>query len=294
MTRQNTRDDVIVDPRAFIRSVPPSSPLLALVDAFDAAANGMINAEAASRLSDAEEESFRPWKALVSAIRAFYDDDGAAVIDTIDRISDSSPPAVLKPLFRAWALSPDVPAAQSLKNASAAVAALYQRLFSQTHPAAALAEQAEEALRQGMVDHFEALACKVMRELQESARIDGPLLALRYVERCLALLDESDEEDGAFFEAVIKNLGRADGFASLALALIGRDDAAAAAAFRRALEAPSHRLFFEGDLRAVAAAAAAILEGGLRDTNKHQGRTRKTRAKQAVAGQLELFPAEAV
>jgi len=153
MTHRNTRENPIVDPRAFLRSEPPASPIWALVDSFDAAANGMTNPEASARLSQVEEEAFRPWQALVSALRAFYSDDAASLLDALDRISDAAPPAVLKPLFRAWALSPDAAAEEILSEASAAVVALHGRVLSQIRPIEGLAEQAEEALSQGMIQH---------------------------------------------------------------------------------------------------------------------------------------------
>ena len=160
MTHRRTREDDIVDPRAFLPSASPFSPLWALVDSFDAATNGMTNPEAAARLSETDEEAFRPWKALVSAVRSFYADDAAGVFDALDRIPDSAPPAVLKPLFAAWAAAPDIPAADLLAEAPSAVASLYRRVVTDSHPIEGIAEQAEEALRQGMVEHFEALACR--------------------------------------------------------------------------------------------------------------------------------------
>lgn len=252
----------------------------------------MTNPEASARLSQVEEEAFRPWQALVSALRAFYSDDAASLLDALDRISDAAPPAVLKPLFRAWALSPDAAAEEILSEASAAVVALHGRVLSQIRPIEGLAEQAEEALRQGMIQHFEADACRVLRELHESPRSDGPLLALRYAARCLLLLDEAGEDDAAFFTALLRAIGRADGLAALGLALVGRDDKAAAAAFRGAA-AGGTRAFVDAPTSAVLAAAAAILEEQAAETDKRKVRPAVKR-RAAAPGQLDLFPGAAV
>ncbi|MFA6507386.1 MAG: hypothetical protein WCT14_14905 [Treponemataceae bacterium] len=295
MTHRNTRDGIIVDPRAFLHSASPSSPLWALIDSFDAATNGMTNTEAAARFAETEEEAFLPWKGLVAAIRAFYAEDAAGLIDALDRIPDSSPPAVLKPLFRAWALSPDVTAAESLAEAPAAIATLYRRVLTEVHPAAAFAEQAEEALRQGMIEHFETLACRTIRELHDATRSDGPLLSLRCVARFLALIDEAGEEDGAFFSAILKTIGRADGLTALGLALIDRDDEAAAAAFRGALASKGTGCFVDTEMQSVLTAVVDILEKQLpiADTRKVV-RAVKRRATPNIPGQLDLFPQEAV
>lgn len=288
MTHRQTRDDAIVDPRAFLSTASPASPLWALVDSFDAATNGMTNPEAAARLSETDEEAFRPWKALVSALRSFYADDAGGLSDALDRIPDSAPPAVLKPLFRAWAAEPDASAAELLAEAPAAVAGLYRRVVTDSHPVEGLAEQAEEALRQGMVEHFEALACRVLRELHETTRSDGPLLALRYAARCLELLAGEGEEDTAFFSALIRTLGRADGLTALGLALVGQEDKAAAAAFRGALTYGGPSAFLDAETRTVLAAAVEILESSGPKAEKRR------RAAREAPGQLPLFSAEAV
>ena len=288
MTHRQTREDSIVDPRAFLSSASPLSPLWALIDSFDAATNGMNNPEAAARLSETDEEAFRPWKALVSAIRFFYADDVGGLFDSLDRIPDIAPPAALKPLFLAWASSPEVPAAESLADAPAAVAALYRRVVTDSHPVGTVAEQAEEALRHGMVEHFEALACRVLRELRETPRADGPLLALRFAARCLALLAEEEVEDSACFSALLRTLGRADGLTALGLALVGQDDKAAAAAFRGALADCGPATFLDAETRSVLAAAVEILESSGPKAEKRRRPARE------APGQLHLFSPEAV
>lgn len=250
----------------------------------------MTNAEAASRLGQAEEEAFLPWKALIAAIRAFYAEDEAGLIDALARISDSSPPAALKPLFLAWVLLPETPAAETLSEASAAVAALHRRLMTEIHPAANYAEQAEEALRQGMVEHFETLACRTIRELHESPRADGPLLSLRGVARCLALLDDAGEDDGAFFAAVLKTIGRADGLTALGLAMVERDESAAVAAFRGAIADNGPRAFLNDAAKEILKTAIDILEESSPKADKAmEGRARRPRQHHAVPGQLDLF-----
>ncbi len=292
---RSTREDVIVDPRAFLSAAPPASPLWALVDSFDAAANGMTNPDALSRLSEIDEEAFRPWKALVSALRALYADDPGGVCEALDRLPDASPPAVLKPLFKAWASAPEGSAAELLADAPAAVATLYRRVIADSHPAESAAEQAEEALRQGMAAHFEALACRVLRELHETSRADGPLLALRYAARCLALLDEADTESETFFPAMMRTIGRADGLAALGLALMGKDDRAAVAAFRGALGSPTQRGFLDAEARQVLAEAVSILEVCDSKADMHR-RERPIKRKASVSppGQLDLFSGAAV
>ena len=282
----------IIDPRPLLEGAPTSSPIWALADAFDAAANGMENPEADARLASVTAEEFRPWKAAISALKALYADDRQACLAAAAAMDEDSPPAVLSPLFRAWALSPaqDRPSAakKKLADAAVAVAELYGRVMVDSHPLGILADQAEEALRQGMLDHFERSASRILRELHAKAPVDGPLLALRYAARCLSLLDEEGKEESDFFSVIVRSLGRADGFLSLALALIGKDDCAAAVALRGALEA-SDGIFLRGPLRELVAQAADLLDGSKDLPSGDAVNTRRPSCEDRDSIQLELF-----
>jgi len=292
MISRPQRTEALVDPRAFLSSAPPDSAIWVLADAFDAATNGMAMHEAAARLSEIDEEAFVPWKSLVRAIAALYAEDPAALEAAVDRIAPGTPPAALVPLFRAWlALDLDGCAAE-LTEASSAVAALYRRVFSDRHPLEQLAEQADEALRHGMTDHFEALSSRVLRELRESSHSEGPLLALRYAAYCLAALDRERCADVDFFGLLLRMLGRQDGLIALGLALVGRDDSAALSAFRGALESDCRPRFADDEVRAVLRAATEILAEPERHgcPPAHDDKKRR-RSREAAEreGQLELF-----
>jgi hypothetical protein len=246
------------DPRRAAESAAADAPIWALIDELDAVTNGLSNPEAAARLAGVDEPEFAPWRALVAALRAFYADDPASCLAAVDAIPLDAAPAVLAPLFRAWAAAGGPLA--GLGQAPASLAALYGRLMLKTHPLAALAEQADEALAQGMVEHFEALAGRVMRDLHELRRANGPRLAIRYARKCLADLDAAGSDDVDFFAVVLRSLGRPDGFFALGLALTDRDPAAAAAAFRAALASPPDGGYLAPALRGLLEAAAGRLE----------------------------------
>jgi hypothetical protein len=282
-----------VDLYTLMETFPQDSPLWSLVDAFDAATNGIENPEALARMELITDPSLRPWKALVRGIRALYAGDIPACRAAADSMEDDSAPGTLKPLFRAW-LSRQGKGDRDrifgeLSGACDSVAKLYRRLLIEPHPLAPLAEQAEEALRHGLEKQFEGLALRIIKTLREERRCDGPLLALRYARRCLGLLDQAGYGGTEFISGVIKTLGEADGFCLLGFALIGKDNRAAAAALRKALNA-GDGLFLrdrgKDPMAALLAEALPLLEapreGAPRAAGK-QGRRKKP------SPQLELF-----
>jgi hypothetical protein len=224
-----------------LKTCPAESPSWSLVDAFDAVTNGIENPEALVRMGALTEPSLRPWKFLVEAIKALYDYDLPRCTRACQAIDDDSAPGVLKPFFRAWVTR------QETRNRAAIfreisefrdpVASLYRRILMEPHPLVLAAEQAEEALRHGMYEQFEALAGRVFAGLRAQIRNDGALLALRYAMYCLDMLDKNGYEGTGFFLAIIKALGEADGFCALGFALIGKDNGTAASALQKALDA---------------------------------------------------------
>lgn len=284
--------EALIDPRAFIDVAPPSSPLWPLIDAFDAATNGMENPEAYSRLAAVEEEAFAPWKALVAAILAFYAEDPRTLDSHLARIPENSPPAVLTPLFRAWLGAPSGARAEALTDAAPGVSALYRRLTTDPHPLQAVAEQAEEALRQDMIEHFEKLSCRVLKELHEASFAGASVQALRYAARCLDSLCAAGRDDTDFYAALLRSLGRADGLTAIALALIDRDDQAAASAFAGTLESRDGGFFVDDDMKPVIEAAIGMLRNEAESRHKPQPRRRapaSSRPASAAGGQLDLF-----
>jgi hypothetical protein len=262
-------------------SEPPQSPAWSLVDAFDAVTNGMEDPGCFSQLDRITEARFQPWKALIRGIRALYGDDPGACQRALDALEDDSPPAVLKPLFRAWLSRQGREHRESifeeLSGACDSVADLYRRLLIEPHPLSLLAEQADEALRHGLEEQFAILAGKVMRALGDQR--GGPLLALRYARYCLDTLDQAGYGGADFFFTVIRTLGEADGFCALAFALIGKDDRAAAAALEKALAA--------GDGRFLDPPMAALI-GEWLPALKSRGERRRAEGAEAP-GQLDLF-----
>ena len=273
--KQQHVESYIVDPRPLLEAARSDSPLWALADAFDSVANGMKNPDADEKLARVKLGAFEPWKLLVQAISALYADDTEACLELARRIDGTSPPAALVPLFEAWATGP-----KALNRASAATALLYRRVLADVHPLEILAEQAEEALRHGMVERFEATSRRVLTELAELPRSNGSLLAIRYALHCLALLDKESCEDIQFMETLSKALGRADALLAVALALLEVDEEAAAAALRGALACGEDGRFLRGPMRTVVAAAAKVLS-----RPESPGRTRPARD----CLQLDLF-----
>jgi hypothetical protein len=269
------------------RSFPPNSPRWSLVDAFDAVTNGIENPESFLKMEAVSDPSLGPWKSLIRGIRALYGGDIPACRAAAEDLGDNTPPGALKPLFRAWLSRQGTRDRDriftELSGACDAVANLYRRLLVEPHPLSLMAEQAEEALRQGLAEQFEGMALRILKSLRDQRRCDGPLLALRYAQRCLILLDGEDREGTDFIAGVIKTLGEADGFCLLAFTLIGRDNRAAAAALRKALAA-GDGLFPTGPMAALLGEVLALLE----EEPGPAGTGRRGRKGQTPV-QLELF-----
>ncbi len=272
----------IIDPRTLLDQAPIESPYWALVDAFDAVTNGIENPEAMEKLHKIQDPAVESWKALIEAIRALYQEDTEACEGALERLDDQSPPGVLKPLFLAWiasAVGGDALITQ-MASASASVAELFNRITTRIHPIAMVAEQAEEALRQGLLDHYEALVQRVLKELREQKRGDGPLLAVRYALSFLRELDTQGIGGEEYFSILIKALGKSDGFCVLGMYLWEKDEMAAETAFRAALE--NHDgLFVNEEIRKILRFFVA---------QEKQKKTKKTK-KRAPRNekQLELF-----
>jgi hypothetical protein len=222
-----------------------NDPAWNLLDAFDAVTNGMENPEAMKKASLLKGEELEPWKHLVNAIACLYSGDTEGCKKSAEKIGKDSPPASLKPIFKAWSHLHEIrmealdtgglqnAACEELSGSSPAVLELFQRLIIEPHPLSLIAEQAEEALRQGLEEQFSSLASKVLNSLHERG---SALLALRYVIYCFSLLNEAGAEGSEFFSMVVKTLGKADGFCASGFALIGRDNRTAASVLKQAIE----------------------------------------------------------
>jgi hypothetical protein len=127
------------------------------------------------------------------------------------------------------------------------------------HPLTLAAEQAEEALRHGLYEQFEALAVRVFAGFRAQVRNDGALPALRYALYCLDMLDKNGYEGTGFFSAIIKALGEADGFCALGFALIGKDNGTAAAALQKALDA-GDGIFLDPPMKSLIAEMILLLD----------------------------------
>ncbi|MDR2111476.1 MAG: hypothetical protein LBP32_09245 [Spirochaetaceae bacterium] len=284
----NRSPDQTPDLYALMENLPGDSPAWNLVDAFDAVTNGIENPEALAGMDRIGESALEPWKTLVRAIRALYAGDIAGCRRASEDLDETSAPGVLKPLFRVWLTRRGTKHRdiifQELSGSRDSVINLYRRLIIEPHPLALMAEQAEEALRHGMDEQFGGLAPRVLRELQDQRRCDGPLLAIRYGLYCLRLLDQAGYGGDNFFSIILKTLGRADGFCVLAFALIGRDNEAAAAALRGALEAEGG-FFLDGTMAPLIGEILVLLEA---ETPKRPPRA-PVRKKRKPSPQLELF-----
>jgi hypothetical protein len=282
--------DRTADLYTLAESFPQNSPCWSLVDAFDAVTNGIENPEALARMRQIDDPALRSWTALVRGIRALYAGDLPACRTAAEELEDGSAPGTLKPLFRAWLSRQGCGGRDEvfaeLSGARDAVPGLYRRLLIEPHPLSLLAEQAEEALRQGLAAQFEGLALRVIKTLREQRRCDGPLLAMRYALRCLDLLDEAGGGEG-FIPGLTKTLGEADSFCLLAFALMGRDNRAAVAALRKGLGA-GDGVFVTAPMADLLREALPLLEASPGPEGGGNRRGSRRREKIPVA-QLELF-----
>jgi len=199
-------------------------------------------------------------------VRALYSGDPPSCERALGSIGEGTPPAALVPFFRAWLVACRPGETKQLFRESSggidaadrAVAKLYGRVLTDAHPLTILSEQAEEALRHGMLEHFESLCYRILRDLQEQRLCDGPLLAIRFAVSSLKALDEAGYGDTDFFSVILRALGRSDGFCALALSLMDRDQVAAAAALQGSLEA-ADGVFVRGSMRRLLERAQGTL-----------------------------------
>lgn len=69
-------------------------------DALESVTNGMYNPEILNRLQEIDSASpFYPWRSAVMAILAFYQSDRDNMLQLLEQIPDSTPPAGLKPVL---------------------------------------------------------------------------------------------------------------------------------------------------------------------------------------------------
>lgn len=212
----------IVDPYTLLEQPNPLPEHWALVDAFDAVTNGMDNPEALKRLEHITDSELLNWKWLVIAIKAIYESNKRAVQEALQHIANNSPPGVLKPLFETWLSEGTGRSYKALPNA--ALANVYSQLRRTQHPLALRADQAAEAIRQGVVYLFEQHFEKILYEMHHHLGADGPALAMRYGIDSLCTLHDEGYRMEDFLALLISTLGQADGCCCLALALLKKED----------------------------------------------------------------------
>ncbi|MDR2072870.1 MAG: hypothetical protein LBP60_05515 [Spirochaetaceae bacterium] len=219
---------------------PHTDPAWNLLDAFDAVTNGMENPDAMKKALSLSDPLFTPWKQLITAIEALYAGNTEGCRKAAEAIPDDSPPGSLKPVFRAWEIRHrtgdprrrDKELFTVLTGCCEPAVELFRRLIIDPHPMALIAEQAEEALRQGLEEQFTGLAARIIGSLREQSS----LLAFRYAVYCLCLMNDSDSRGEDFFQTLQKCLGEANAFCALGFALAGRDNHAAAMSLDTALK----------------------------------------------------------
>ncbi|MDR1930306.1 MAG: hypothetical protein LBQ44_06700 [Treponema sp.] len=228
-----------------VEKFPRNDPAWNLLDAFDAVTNGMENPEALRKAALLENRELEPWKALVEAISRLYAGDTGGCRKAAERIREGSPPASLRPLFNAWAKDRELREQGNAGNLEKALRGelsrcgpaaqdLLKRLVIKPHPLSLIAEQAEEALRQGLEEQFALFASRVLCSLREQR--GGGFLALRYGAYCFSLLNEAGGGGEDFLSAAVKILGKADGLCAFGLALVSRDKRGALSALKEALK----------------------------------------------------------
>jgi hypothetical protein len=233
------RKDSQADLYALMEKLPKNDPAWNLLDAFDAVTNGMENPEAMKKTEHLSNTDLAPWKFLVKAITSLYTGNNEGCRKAADAIPEGSPPGSLKPLFRAWLIRQNSGTEESehalfteLTSCCDSVTELFRHLIIEPHPLSLVAEQAEEALRQGLEEQFASLSVKVLCSLKDVS----PFLAFRYAMYCLNLVNNSGTEGQGFFPLLQKCLGEGDAFCALGFVLTGKDNQAASAALNNALK----------------------------------------------------------
>jgi hypothetical protein len=265
-----------------MEKLPKNDPAWNLLDAFDAVTNGMENPEVMKKTALLSHPELEPWKFLVKAIAALYTGNNASCRKAAEAMPENSAPGSLKPLFRAWLIRQNSGNAESehalfkeLTNCCDSVTELFRRLVIEPHPLSLVAEQAEEALRQGLEEQFTSLSVKVLCSLKDTS----PFLAFRYAVYCLNLVNDSGTEGQGFFPLIQKCLGEGDAFCALGFALTGRDNRAAAAALNNGLK---HAPALPPDHSNAGQILAKLLESA-------GGGTRKKARRRTAFSQPELF-----
>jgi hypothetical protein len=292
------RKDCQADLYALMEKLPKQDPAWNLLDAFDAVTNGMENPEAMKKTELLSNAELEPWKFLIKAIASLYTGNSEGCRKAVEAIQDNSAPGSLKPLFRAWLIRQNTGNAESgdalfeeLTNCCDSVTELFRRLIIEPHPLSLVAEQAEEALRQGLEEQFSNLSVKVLCSLKEAS----PFLAFRYTVYCLNLVNDSGADGQGFFPLIQKYLGEGDAFCALGFVLTGKDNKAASVALNNGLKnvpplsGTSGRKLSEPDktfLGGKNTASVQVLAKLLKDMG---GGTRQKVRRRAAFSQPELF-----
>ncbi|MDR1390649.1 MAG: hypothetical protein LBJ31_11830 [Treponema sp.] len=199
-----------------VESLPRGDSAWHLLDAFDAVTNGMENPGAMQKAAAVKDPSLASWKHLVDAIAALYQGDAALCEKAAAAMEEGSPPAVLKPLFRAWLIRSraqledgEKKLFNELTGARAPVLSLFDRLVIEPHPLCLISEQAEEALQHGLLEQSALLAAKVLVSLKEISL----LAAIKYTGYYYALLLETNSAPDSFCAVVQKHFRGAEDIA---------------------------------------------------------------------------------
>ncbi|MDR2210149.1 MAG: hypothetical protein LBO65_01580 [Spirochaetaceae bacterium] len=272
--------DCQADLYAMMEQLPHTDPAWNLLDAFDAVTNGMENPDAMKNALALSDPAFKPWQYLIRAIAALYAGNIEGCRGAAETIPEDSAPGSLKPLFRAWEICHrtedprrrDKELFAVLTGSCEPAVELFRRLVIDPHPLSLMAEQAEEALRQGLEEQFSALVLRIIGSLREQS----PPLGFRYAVYCLCLLNDSGSKGRGFFQTLQKSLGETDAFCALGFALAGRDMHAAAMSLDtalRTLSSSGQEGFFLGEKNSPALhSLVRVLKTG---AGKKRGKRRK-------------------
>ncbi len=152
--------------------------ILTILDALESVTNGMENPGLLEQIKGIPMDSpLRPYVDLIFALQAFYRNDPKTVSQFLDAISDSTPPARLKPLLSFLAgLSKDPPEGIVEKEI---VKAIQNR---KSHLETAL-EEAELFLKQNQEESFSDSIAYLIRELYGKFPESSKQLALWALEK---------------------------------------------------------------------------------------------------------------
>jgi hypothetical protein len=181
----HTKQQPFTDPRTLMKSASLQDPVWALIDSLDAVTHGLENPDAEELLENNTEEAYLAWRHLIKALKYFYSGRKNECLEILAKIDKSSPLFILRHLFLHWAGIQKLSESGLSEQVIQVLSSLYTKLIVTTHPLVTKMEQAEEALRQDMIEIFIKEARKILLTLLNSNEREKIIIAFRYARSIL-------------------------------------------------------------------------------------------------------------